>query len=444
MAGNTGPDIIDDGLIFYMDFSNKKFRGENNAPVKRLFKKGQSITPVNISSFGDDYLTLDGTDDYFDIELEGLSSNPTAFVSISAWIRWESFNSGMFLGFNGYDIWTSGNNLGFNTATGNVVGISSTQVNDLNLLGNWHHYVFVFSRSGLISRYCKLYINGESYELANHRGGDGNGTGFSNTLTLGSWNNRGYYGNVSYESISVYDREISQNEINKLFNLKHGKFNKPYLGYVPPPPPPPKPIETEFASAYEILQNNPEATSGYYYIKNPNINSGESFPIYADMETDGGGWTLIVRNIGYDGWNRDTALLRNSGSTSQDDNYSILQYADYLKRSDDNFEYMLEADNRNSNGGIWSVNTNYSFTSTTNTNTNITLTTKFGSWSYSNNGIEERMPYYSPNTSEGILTTSESNSSSWWGTIITSRSNWITAPWGSGVSSPFYIWYWVR
>ena len=74
----------------------------------------------------------------------------------------------------------------------------------------------------------------------------------------------------------------------------------------------------------------------------------------------------------------------------------------------------------------------------------ITLDTKFGGWDYSNNGIEERMPYYSSNTNSGILTTSISPVSTWWGTIIAGQSGWVTAPWGSGISSPSFIWYWVR
>lgn len=47
-------------------------------------------------------------------------------------------------------------------------------------------------------------------------------------------------------------------------------------------------------SAQNIIQTNPNAPSGVYWIKpgtNPNI-----LPVYCDMTTDGGGWMLIARS----------------------------------------------------------------------------------------------------------------------------------------------------
>lgn len=447
MAGFTGLDIIKDGLSFYMDFSSPKFKGSDNSSLKRRFNPKQTLSLVNNPTIGDDYLTLDGTNDYIDIELPGFSTLPT--ITISAWIKWESSNGGMFFGFNTYDIWTSNGTLGYNNGQSNVIGLSSTEVNELNLIGNWHHYTFVMNRFGLLSQ-NKIYVDGVSYELNAVRANDGNCRAFTNTLTLGSWNNRGFYGHLSYRDLKIYDRELTEREIIKVYNLKRSYYGLPRVVPPPPPPPPPTPISTTYANAYEIKQNIPDAESGYYYIENPNINSGNPFLIYADMETDGGGWTLIVRNVTYEGWNATTALEYNTDSLSYlgdytNENYSILSYADALKSSPSGFQYMIEANIRGQWGGIWTANQNYSFTSSVNTNTDITLDTKFGSWTYSNNGIEERMPYYSNNTNNGILTTSELNSNSWWGTIIAGQSGWYTAPWiSSGMSSPQYIWYWVR
>ena len=95
-------------------------------------------------------------------------------------------------------------------------------------------------------------------------------------------------------------------------------------------------------------------------------------------------------------------------------------------------------------GGIWTANAEYSFTSPLNTNTNITLNTKFSVWSYADDGVEERMPWYS-NTS-GFITTSVSAGGNWWGTLITAGSGWSPAPWmnNAGMGYPGIIWYWVR
>src|SRR5438094_845651 len=99
---------------------------------------------------------------------------------------------------------------------------------------------------------------------------------------------------------------------------------------------------------------------------------------------------------------------------------------------------MIDAQSRRSNGGIWTANNNYSFVSTSNGNTNITLNTKFGSWTYSDDGIEARMPWYAPG-SQGVITTSNDANSAWWGTLIASG-NWDPAPWlDNGVPNPGII-----
>lgn len=447
MAGFTGIDIVEeDNLVAYLDFSSPKFK--SGSSYQRPLNINSYFNLYNDPTITDDYFTLDGTNDYVEVELSEMTNKPSC--TICAWIKWESNNGGMFLGFSSYDIWTNGGKLGFNNGASNIVGISSSQVTNLGLIGNWHHYAFVMDAARSMQTYNKLFIDGIKYDITNVLANDGAGRQFTNKLTLGSWNNGGFNGNVSFKDLSVYNKELLEPNIKKIYNQKRSIYNKPYAPWSPPTPPPPFAITSTTASnAYEIKQANPNATSGYYYIENSNINSGSPFLIYADMETDGGGWTLIVRNTGYEDWNATTALEYNTGSIVETDNYSILKYADYLKSSTGSFEYMMEAGgliaDRNNNGGIWTANVgSYSFTSSLNTNTDITLDTKFGSWNYSNNGIEERMPYYTSTTNNGILTTSVSVASSWWGTIITATSGWVTAPWGSGISEPNFIWYWVR
>lgn len=202
------------------------------------------------------------------------------------------------------------------------------------------------------------------------------------------------------------------------------------------------------SSAYQIKQDYPSSTDGLYWIRNANINGGTPFQIYADMTTDGGGWTLILTNASNSGWTYANTIERNSSSPSISTSYSIVGWADYIKKSASGFQYMLDAGTRRSYGGIWTANGNYSFTNGNNSQTNITLNTKFGGWIYNNDGIEERMPWYSD--CFGYLTTSASCNDAWWGTLVT-NGGWGPAPWIAGgctgldcLQDPGTIWYWVR
>jgi hypothetical protein len=259
--------------------------------------------------------------------------------------------------------------------------------------------------------------------------------------------------NMNVANFKIYKRELTQQEITNNFNSNNSRFYAEKDGLSP---------NTASSSAYQIKQDYPNSTDGFYWIKNSNINGGAPFKIYADMTTDNGGWTLILKNSSNSVWTYANSINYNNNIpfTSTADitststvSYSIIAWADFIKRSSSGFQYMIDAGSRRSFGGIWTANAAYSFLSTSNANTNISLNTKFGNWNYvsNNNGIAERMPFRTTTAGAGTAyLTLSSGTGNWWGTMISNNSTYAPSPWisdaGGGTVnySPGIIWYWVR
>ena len=223
-TGNwRGPNILKDNLIIYLDpGSNNSFFEKTSTTIKDISGNSNSGSLVNgptYDSTNGGNLIFDGSNDYADIVLpSGLTT-----LTVEAFIKWNSLNGGMFLGFNTYDIWTNGGTLGYNNGASNVVGINAATVTSLGLVGSWKHYVFTMNSSGLLSA-NKMHINGTQQSISAVVGADGNIPGLGTTMRLCNWLSGGFAGSLTYGYVRGYSRALTDAEILKNYNASKTRF----------------------------------------------------------------------------------------------------------------------------------------------------------------------------------------------------------------------------
>jgi hypothetical protein len=442
--------ISNSGLVLHLDAGNTASYSGSGTTWNDLSGNGSNVTLTNTTYSSDNggSIVFNGTNAYADFTANIGSTN---VVTVEMWVKSNTLADAMYFGFNLYDVLIKDGSIGFNTANSDQYGITSTKVNYLGIKGAWRHLVFVMYAGSKTNN--KIYVNGESQVLQQilTTFNPANATFSSGAGRISSWTfGTTWLVSMNLANFKVYNRELTPQEIENNFNANKSRFYAEKDGLSP---------NTASSSAYQIKQDYPSSTDGFYWIKNANINNGEPFKIYADMTTEGGGWTLILKNSSNDGWNLANAIdlnsqipfTKNADITSKTtSNYSIIKWADYIKKSASGFQYMIDAYTRNSFGGIWTANAAYSFVSTSNTKTNITLNTNYGGWSYNtnNDGISERMPWYGYVGSNTGFYSLASGSGNWWGTLIANNQYYTPAPWigtlGGYAANPGIIWYWVR
>lgn len=245
----AGPEINENGLIFCIDPANTKSYVGSGTTINNLIGQlsnelsardstykiydpivSDFIIPnsqpgdnpvFNSSNFGT--ITFDGNKN----SLLFYSLNLTSVATIELWAKIETnYSNKMLFSFGSYNIWCGDGNLGFNTSNNDVYGISSANISSLGLVNQWKYYVFEL-RSDVSYTNNKIYINTQSQNLSQQKGSESTSNRNFNNINgrISSWyTGLGYEMPMTFGSIKIYNRALTELEINNSFRLGRSRF----------------------------------------------------------------------------------------------------------------------------------------------------------------------------------------------------------------------------
>ena len=226
MGTNYNPKIVTDGLVLALDAANvKSYPGSGTAWNDLSINKSNAslLVGITLGTSNKGVMIFDGTDDHVDFSAPSLSSTAT----VEMWAKPGSLSDKMFFGWLAYDIYCLSGVIGYNTASSDIYGISSTVVTSLGLLNNWHHYVFEM-RSDVSYTNNKIYIDGVSQTLSQQLGTEAPA---NRTFNSGNGRIAGWRTNTSHRMpmecpiFKVYNRALLASEVQQNFNALRGRYN---------------------------------------------------------------------------------------------------------------------------------------------------------------------------------------------------------------------------
>jgi hypothetical protein len=224
-----GGNILNNGLVFYLDASNVRSYPTTGTSWTDLSRGDVNATLVNgltYNSSNRGNIQFDGSNDYCSIlatpQISGtqltLSVWNYGLIAKQSTLIWLAFSSGVRC-LNVHLPW-SDSNVYFDAGDGS--GFSYDRINKLatssEYLG-WHNWVFV---KNSVSQMMYIYRDGNLWHSGSGKTRPiGLPTG---TKTIGSENGTQFFHQAYLANLSLYNRELSLTEIQQNFNVTRSRF----------------------------------------------------------------------------------------------------------------------------------------------------------------------------------------------------------------------------
>jgi hypothetical protein len=232
MAAYAGPEIVEDGLVLYLDAANERsYPGSGNTWYD-LSGNSNSLTTYNGASFVSDNLgsvQFDGSNDYASNSSLFLGTDP--LFSIVLWVKCTSSFSGagywgmgggtVNSGINGYCAPGRINKIGID-----LWGRSTFDTQQEYPLNQWVNVAWVKETSGFTTSAFSIYINAVQYPL-NYIYRNNSSTvslvpGVSTGRvghSVGSYHAPGIIG-----AFAIFDYSLNSSEVTRNFNATRSRF----------------------------------------------------------------------------------------------------------------------------------------------------------------------------------------------------------------------------
>ena len=223
MAGFSGPNIVENGLVLALDAADKNSYKGSGTNWKDLSGNSYNGTLTNGPTFSNTnggVINFDGTDDYVDCgNVLASLTNLTLECFVKFGTQSTSYNgiiSKTLSNANGYEIRTAGYTSTTTTAQFRYVGDNGSP--DFGALTNgvWYHLV----ATGILGLQL-VYINGSIYNSGTYAGTP---SANSNSLVIGKLAYAGLYANMSMGYARIYNRALTATEVLQNYNATKTRF----------------------------------------------------------------------------------------------------------------------------------------------------------------------------------------------------------------------------